>query len=72
MTILDLTSHASPCREFRLFATQSQHVHLPPAKLRETLQFLENGRRGFLLVLGDGQEAAVVRSGDRVFAVNTE
>jgi hypothetical protein len=69
MTILDLTSHASPCREFSLFATQSQHVQLPPVKLRETLQFLENGRRGFLLVLGDGQDAAEVRRGDRVFVV---
>ncbi len=71
-TLLDLVSHASPCREFSLFATQSQHVKLPPDKLRETLQFLENGRRGFLLVLNNGQETAVVRPGDRVSVVNPE
>ncbi|HSG15377.1 MAG TPA: MOSC domain-containing protein [Anaerolineae bacterium] len=71
-TLLDLVSHTSPCREFSLFATQSQHAKLPPDKLKETLQFLENGRRGFLLVLNNGQETAVVRPGDRVSVVNPE
>ena len=70
--VFDLVSHAAPCREFSLFATQSQHSKLPPDKLKQTLQFLENGRRGFLLVLGGGQEAAVVRPGDKVYAVGAE
>ena len=68
-TLLDFVSHAAPCREFSLFATQSQHTKLPANKLKETLQFLENGRRGFLLVLADGQKTAVVRPGDKVYAV---
>lgn len=67
--MLDLVSFAAPCREFSHFATQSQHKDLPAKKLKETLQFLGNGRRGFLLVLSDGQETAVVRRGDKVFVV---
>ena len=68
--MLDLVSFASPCREFSHFATQSQHKDLPVDKLKETLQFLGNGRRGFLLVLGEGQETAQVRRGDKVFVVD--
>jgi hypothetical protein len=37
--------------------------------LKATLQFLNKGRRGFLLVLSDGQEVVTVQSGDRVFAI---
>ena len=72
MTFLDFVSFASPCREFSLFATRSQYEPLPAEKLKETLQFLGNGRRGFLLVMSTGQEAATVRPGDKVFAVSTE
>jgi hypothetical protein len=68
--LLDLVSFAAPCREFSLFATRSQHEPLPADKLKETLQFLGNGRRGFLLVLGDGQESVEVRCGDKVFVVD--
>lgn len=53
--LLDLISFASPRQEFSLFAARSQHEQLPAGKLKETLQFLGNGRRGFLLVLSDGQ-----------------
>ena len=67
--MLDLVSFAAPCREFSHFATQSQHKDLPADKLKKTLQFLGNGRRGFLLVLSEGQETAVVRRGDKVFVV---
>ena len=67
--MLDLVSFAAPCREFSRFATQSQREDLPANKLKETLQFLGNGRRGFLLVLSEGQETAVVRRGDKVFVV---
>jgi hypothetical protein len=69
MALLDLVKFATPCREFSHFANQSQHQDLPAEKLKDTLQFLGNGRRGFLLVLGDGQETAVVRRGDKVFVV---
>ncbi len=67
--LLDLITFASPCRSFSLFAIRSQHEQPPADKLKDTLQFLENGRRGFLLVLSDGQEAAVVQRGDKVLVV---
>jgi hypothetical protein len=70
--LLDLVSFASPCREFSLFAAGSQHEQFPADKLRDTLQFLGNGRRGFLLTLSDGQEAALVRRGDKVFVVGAD
>ena len=70
MALLDLASFAQPCDEFSHFVACSQHERLPAAKLKDTLQFLGNGRRGFLLVLSDGQEAAEVRRGDKVFVVS--
>jgi hypothetical protein len=70
--LLDMVSYASPCREFSLFATRSQYEALPADKLKDTLQFLGNGRRGFLLVMRAGQEAATVRPGDKVFAVSAD
>jgi hypothetical protein len=70
MALLDLVSFAAPCDEFSHFAARNQHERLPAAKLKETLQFLGNGRRGFLLVLSEGQEATEVRRGDKVFVVN--
>jgi hypothetical protein len=72
MARLDVVSFAAPCEEFSHFAARSQHKRLPAAKLKDTLQFLGNGRRGFLLVFSDNQEPATVRSGDRVFVVGLE
>jgi hypothetical protein len=68
--LLDMVSFAAPCREFSQFAARSQDERLPDEKLKATLQFLGNGRRGFLLVLSEGQETATVRPGDRVFVVD--
>jgi hypothetical protein len=67
--LLDVLSFAAPCEEFSYFVANSQYEKLPAAELKATLQFLNNGRRGFLLVLGAGQEVATVQAGDRVFAV---
>ena len=69
MARLDVLSFAAPCAEISHFAAGSQHKQLPAAELKSTLQFLGNGRRGFLLVFSDNQEPATVRSGDRVFVV---
>jgi hypothetical protein len=69
MARLDVVNFAAPCAEFSHFAASSQHKQLPAAKLKGILQFLGNGRRGFLLVLSDHQEPATVRSGDKVFVV---
>lgn len=68
-TYLDVLKFAAPCEEFSHFAANSQHVRLPTDELKTTLQFLHNGRRGFLLVLSNDQETATVRAGDLVFAV---
>jgi len=72
LAILDLVSFAAPCNEFSHFVNSSQDERLPADKLKATLQFLGNGRRGFLLVLKDGQESAVVQGGDKVLVVNGE
>ncbi|MFC2063531.1 MOSC domain-containing protein [Chloroflexota bacterium] len=72
MTLLDVLSYAKPCEEFSHFVTKSQHKDLPAAKLKSTLQFLNNGRRGFLLVLNEKQEKATIQAGDRVFAIHEE
>lgn len=64
---LDVVKFSTPCVEFSHFAANSQHEKLPAEKLKSTLQFLNNGRRGFLLVMSEGQEEATVRVGDRVF-----
>ncbi len=69
MARLDVLIFAAPCAEFSHFAAGSQHKQLPAAELKSTLQFLGNGRRGFLLVFSDNQEPATVRSGDKVFVV---
>ncbi|MFC1936144.1 hypothetical protein ACFLYP_00605 [Chloroflexota bacterium] len=71
MAVLDMVCFAAPCDEFSQFAAQSQQERLPAPDLKETLQFLNNGRRGFLLVLREGQEAATVHSGDRVYVVRS-
>jgi len=68
-TLLDVLSFAPPCEEFSHFVAQSQHERLPAAELKSILQFLNNGRRGFLLILSEGQEEATVKPGDRVFVV---
>lgn len=69
-TQLDVLRFAAPCDEFSHFVANSQHVRLPAAELKTTLQFLNNGRRGFLLILSEGQEAATVQVGDSVFVID--
>jgi hypothetical protein len=68
-TFLDVVCFAAPCDEFSHFAASSQDERLPPAALKATLQFLNKGRRGFLLVLSAGQEAATIQAGDSVSVV---
>jgi hypothetical protein len=67
--LLDIVSFAAPCDEFSHYAAQSQDERLPADELKDILQFLTNGRRGYLLVLSEGQEAATVHPGDRVYVV---
>lgn len=72
MAKLDLISFAAPCDEFSHFVAGSQHERLPAPKLKDTLQFLGNGRRGFLLVMSEGQEIATVQHGDKVFVIDAD
>lgn len=69
VSFLDVTRFAAPCAEFSHFAAHSQDERLPAKELKDTLQFLGKGRRGFLLVLGDGQESFTVQPGDLVYTV---
>ncbi|MEM7117785.1 MAG: hypothetical protein AAF614_35470 [Chloroflexota bacterium] len=67
---LEMVSHANPCQEFSVFALDHDpHKKVPAAKMKATLQFLGNGRRGFLLVMQEGQETAMVQPGDKVYVV---
>jgi hypothetical protein len=68
-TLFEVMDFAAPCEDFSHFAANSQKARLPADQLKATLQFLGNGRRGFLLVMKDGQETAIVRTGDRVFTL---
>ena len=70
-TRFDAVKFAAPCNEFSHFAANSQHERLPAAELKSTLQFLGNGRRGFLMLLSADQESVSVQPGDRVYAVRT-
>jgi len=67
--LLDVIRFAAPCEEFSQIVANKQDEQLSAVELKATLQFLNNGRRGFLLVLSEGQEAATVEPGDRVFGV---
>lgn len=66
---LDVIKIAAPCDEFSHFAANSQDERLAAEDLKSILQFLGNGRRGFLLALSAGQESAQVQPGDLVFTV---
>lgn len=70
LTFLDMVSIAAPCDEFSHFAANSQDSRLPAEELKATLQFLGNGRRGFLLVMSEGQEKTTVQPGDKVFVAS--
>jgi hypothetical protein len=58
---------AAPCNEFSQFAA-NQAERLPPEALKATLQFLNDGRRGFYATLASTPSDAIVRAGDLVFA----
>jgi hypothetical protein len=67
--LLDVNKFAAPCEEFSHFVANSQDERLPADKLKETLQFLGNGRRGFYLSISEGQDMVTVQPGDKVYTV---
>ena len=72
LLVLGEVQVAQPCDEFSHFAAQRQKERLPAQELKEILQFLSDGRRGFLMVLKEGQAEGTVRRGDKVFVVGSE
>ena len=70
LVLLNLVRFAAPCSTFSHYAAQSQHEKLPADQLKSVLQFLGNGRRGFLFLLSDHQEDAFVQPGDKVYLVD--
>ncbi len=59
---------ATPCIEFSQFAINAQ-MSTSNELIKETLQFLNNGRRGFYATLPELQEMVVVQTGDILFAL---
>lgn len=57
---------AAPCLEFSQFAVKEKEPHASNEQVKEALQFLHLGRRGFYARLA-GQEEVVVEVGDVVF-----
>lgn len=57
---------APPCREFSIFCNGHD---LTAPQLRDTLQFLSDGRRGFYAELIENDCQCLVRAGDKLFAL---
>lgn len=57
---------APPCREYSLFCARRD---LSATELRETLQFLDNGRRGFYAELIESDCQCIVQAGDKLYAL---
>jgi MOSC domain-containing protein YiiM len=64
MIVLEVTRIAAPCDPFSHFAADNPEGRLAAEVLKETLQYLGDGRRGFLLKLEEGQHAGVIQPGD--------
>ena len=62
---------AAPCVEFSLFAA-SHGMALPAPQLKETLQFLDGGKRGFYATVAGQSDEMLVQAGDRVLADDRE
>lgn len=65
---LDVVKVAAPCDAFTRFTHQTTE-HLPADVMKETLQFLNDGRRGFLLMLADQAGEALISTGDEVLVL---
>lgn len=59
---------AAPCVEFSQFAS-CDIMPLVGERLKEALQFLDNGKRGFYMALAPTQEPVAIQAGDMVFAL---
>jgi len=64
-TLVELTGvmAAAPCREFSIFCHQRE---IGGSELKDTLQFLDNGRRGYYAILADEDCQCFVQAGDEL------
>ena len=60
---------ATPCVQFSLFAA-NHGMPLPAAQLKETLQVLDGGTRGFYARMEGLQDNVTLQVGDKVFAAD--
>lgn len=61
---------AHPCAPFSKYCLQFPEGAKPNKRVTETLQFLEDGMRGFLAVYPESAEPVEIRLGDIVYAVD--
>lgn len=61
---------AHPCTPFSKFCLQFPEHAKPDKRITETLQFLENGMRGFTAVYGSDISPTEIHLGDMVYAVD--
>ena len=62
---------AAPCVEFSQFAASSG-MAMPAHQLKETLQFLDGGKRGFYATVARQSDEMLVQAGDKVFVDDAE
>ncbi|HZR43707.1 MAG TPA: hypothetical protein VFB12_26580 [Ktedonobacteraceae bacterium] len=73
MVYLQDLMEAAPCVEFSRFAVTGITGRVPELaneQVKEALQFLNLGRRGFYATLADSHELVAIQAGDRVFRDN--
>lgn len=58
---------APPCVEFSYYVLNKRENG---AIIKETLQFLDDGTRGFYMTLGAESEHSIIHTGDKVYAVD--
>jgi hypothetical protein len=58
---------ALPCVEFSRYSSKMPHAEKDTALIKETLQFLDNGLRGYYTTPTNGDKVLIVSVGDKVF-----
>jgi hypothetical protein len=64
---LDQIRVALPCVEFSRYSAKLPHAEKDTALIKETLQFLDNGMRGYYTTPTNSDRALIVSVGDRVY-----
>jgi len=68
---LEVVKIAAPCDEFSHFAANSPDERIEAEKLKDILQFLGDGRRGFLLKMSGDGATGYIQPGDILYSVNS-